>query len=208
MRALLYKDFTSAKVSYLLGFLIMLIIGVYAVSRQAYIIIPLLFLYMPIIMNAISFGVDAQVDFPVFVFTSPISRQMYVVSKYIFSIVLAILSFLSCLIVFRLENYDIGLSLIIAALCFGLPIIFSSIQIPFFFKYGVEKGKIIMVAAYFLLFFLSSFLGEYKESVIIKIQEVSQSQPYLIFAFIIGFTLVILCLSIRAGIQILNKKEF
>lgn len=208
MKALLYKDMVSAKTTYLLALAIMLAIAGYAVYHGAMIIIPFLFAFMPVILNAASFGNEAQSDFPKFVFTTPISRKAYVASKYILAVLFATMALISGLILFYLEHKSLNYAFVIAASSFAVPIIFSSFQIPFILKFGVEKGRIIVVAAYFLLFAITSYLGDTLSGFIHLVTKISQLNTYVIAGALIAAAILILTVSNNIGVSIMKRKEY
>lgn len=208
MKALLYKDFVCAKSTYLLASIMMIVMAGYAVSQGEIITIPFLFVIMPIILNSISFGIEVQSNFPKFVFTTPISRKTYVKSKYSFALIFATVAFVSSLLIFNLEHENLDFASIIGAISFAIPIIFSSIQIPLILKLGLEKGKIVMVITYAILFTTISLLGEYFDYIMVIVQKISQLNSYLIAGLILGITALILAISQKIGLAIIMGKEY
>ena len=57
----------------------------------------------------------------------------------------------------------------------------SAVQLPFILKYGADKGKLIMVITYFVIFALATFLKE-KTDVLIELPDFfSKSSMSMIF---------------------------
>lgn len=208
MRALLYKDFTAAKGTYLLAGIIALLISGYSFFKGYLILIPLIFVFLSIMLSAISFGLDEQAEIHKFVFTSSISRETFVKSKYALSLILALLSGISSLVIFSMENYNLGSSLIFASVIYSLPLVFSSVQVPFFLKYGAEKGRILFVATYFLLILIANYLGDRMGKIISKIQAVGSSRPYLIALAIFLAANIILLVSIKISNKLIANKDY
>ncbi|MDY6065532.1 MAG: ABC-2 transporter permease [Finegoldia sp.] len=208
MKALLYKDITSAKSTYLLALLVGLAVCAYGVYSDFLIIIPLVIVFMSILMSTISFSIDEQAGSYKFIFTTPISRESFVMSKYVLTLVLAILAGLLSLAIFGFDKETLGLNLILAALVYAIPIAFISIEVPFFLKYGAEKGRILVVVVYFLLFAIPNYLGAKMPDIIGKIQSLSKSQPYLIALFIFILANLILFISSRVGCKIIKDKDY
>jgi len=208
MKALFYKDFVSAKSTYLLSLAIMVVIAGSAVYRDKIILIPFMFVIMPMILNAISFGNEVQSNFPKFAFTTPISRKTYVKSKYGFAIIFGIVAFAFSLIIFYLEHENLDFALIMGVISFAIPIIFSAVQMPFILKFGLEKGRIIMVATYALLFITMSLLGEYLDGIMGLVQKISQLNSYIVSGFIFAIAVLILVISKNIGVAIIKAKEY
>lgn len=208
MRALLFKDFVSGKSVYLSIFAIVAVVGGGAISQGRLIFIPFVFVFLPIILNATSFGTEEQVDFAKFVFTAPISRNTYVLSKYVFAFMLSLLALISSLLIFYKDFQSLEIAFIVAVTAFALPVILSSIQIPLLIKYGAERGRIIMVIMYFFLFGISSLIGEKYEEIIKSIQMQSQSHPFLAAGVLFLAAMFIFCISVSVCTSIVKNKEY
>lgn len=95
---------------------------------------------------------DERSNFVHYALTMPVSKTDIVLSKYIFGIILAMLgaliSFVSILFI------GAGIPLVekvftaVAAMCAGL--LFQSFILPIVFKFGTEKGRLYMIAMFFL----------------------------------------------------------
>ena len=166
MKALLYKDFVSAKTSYLILLIVFVALGVYGGLNHMLIALPLVFVFLPIFLNSVSFTVEEQVDYPKFAFTTPISRRTYVVSKFLLGIVFALLAGGFGLLIFNQELGRLDLALFLASVSFAACLILNAFQLLFVFKFGANKGRIIMVAFYFLLFSVSSLLGDHMDEIL------------------------------------------
>lgn len=208
MKALIYKDLTAGKSTYLLTLAVGLVIGAYGILKNYLAIIPALCIYMPIIINAISFGSESESEFSKFIFTSPISRRTYVKSKYFFPLIFSIIaSLFSVFITYNLFK-QIDLAFMISAMVFSLSFTLNSIQIPFIIKFGEDKGPIITVLSYFLLFMGSSAVGEFGNNIINNLKDYSKIEYIVIALIILLIGFVISYLSIRISEVIIKKKEF
>lgn len=209
MKAILYKNFVSNKLSYILTQLIVLIIIIYALYKEMVILVPGAFLVLAVIINAMSEGVDLQCDFNKFMFTTPISRRDYVKSMYFIPIVLACLSFIVTgaylLYSSDLKNTSI---LLYALLALAIPIIFSAIYVPLLIKYGADKGRVLMVISYMVIFGALQLISEKWETVQGSFEKLMNINPIVQILAILGITILVLYLSIRLSNRIELKKEF
>ena len=208
MKALLYKDLVSGKSTYLLALVIMLFVAFYVTSNGAMILIPILFVFMPMLLNTVSFRNESTSDFPKFAFTTPFTREDYVKSKYSVAILFGIMALISGFILFYHEYESLNLALIIGAAFFALPIIISAIQIPFILKFNEEKGGIIVVATNFLIFALAHFMGDSLGRLIILIQKLSYLNVYLTAGVIFAITIIVFTVSKNIGVAITKRKEY
>lgn len=208
MKAMIYKDLVTLKSTYLVMTAIVVSIIAYATSQNFLIVLPLLFIYVPIILNAASFAMEERDDFPKFVFTTPISRRSYVLSKYILAIVCSVLAFISGLLIYQSESDNLGLGLIIGVVLFAIPILMSGIQISFILRYGAEKGRIIMVAFYLLFFIAVNLIKVLLQQSVERIQSLSLANPYIIAGILFVLTLLLLGVFVKAGEKIVKSKEY
>lgn len=208
MKALLYKDLVQAKATYLLLLLVAGAVGIYAVSQGHPLLIPALFVYLPVLANGISFGGEAQAGTGKFIFTTPISRSTYVWSKYMLTLVLALLAAIATVIILRGDGKPRSFIILLASLAFFVPVFFSAIQIPFILKFGAEKGRILMVITYFLLFLASSFFSSHRQVLVQQLNDWTTHQPYLLSGGLLLLAVVLLFLSVGIGQQLMKQHEY
>jgi len=208
MKALIYKDFVSAKSTYLFVLVMMVALLVYVTYHGVMVIIPFLFVFMPAIINSVSFGNEVKSNFPKFVFATPISRKVYVASKYVLTNLFATLALISGIILFYHEYKNWNLALMVGAVSFAVTIIFSSIQIPFILKFDEEKVGIAIVATNFIIFALSRILGRLVIGLVSLVQTINRFHAYLIAGVIFVITILILTVSQNIGVAIVKAKEY
>ena len=113
------------------------------------------FLGMIVIMFAIttvtSFAYDSQSGWDVYVNTMPVSRKDVVLSKYLLSLVLILVGGLLAVLlgwvnglIRNIGNFSETL-LTAYALC-AVGLLFISILLPFVYKFGVERARVIIIA--------------------------------------------------------------
>ncbi|KAA9295938.1 MULTISPECIES: ABC-2 transporter permease [Aerococcus] len=207
MRALIYKDFMSAKLSYMISFMIIIAISCYALYQGTPLLIPLLFIYMPVIFSGLTFGSDDQADFPKFIFTTPIPRWVYVTSKYVPTFVFSMLGLASSFYLFYQQGAEIPIAFVFSLLIILVPVLLTSIQIPFFLKYGTENGRIIMIGAFFILFAMTSLFGKQVDLFKRYIQNIEHYLTATLIALVL-VNVIILVLSIFISTHIVNHKEY
>lgn len=137
----------------------------------------------------------------------PVSRKMIVLSKYIFGILLVLLGMIivapiSAGIVTYTGEMGIKTALLILLAISGIGIVFFSFIMPLLFKFGVEKGRMLM----FLIFFIP-MAGVYVIKTL-KLQIPNVQTLKLLAALSPLFVLVILAVSVLISIRIYVKKEF
>lgn len=208
MKALIYKDITSSKTNIAMVSIMVIVLAIYANTKDFLIILPFLMVYLPIVLNGITLASEDQDKSQKFILTLPISRKTYVRSKYLISIFFASLALVLSLMTFKGEGYSLELGLILGVATFFITIAFSAIQIPFILKYGFEKSRIMLVITYFILFTLTSQLSSNFSAIIARLGSLSETRSYILALGILALALLVLFISIRIGTRIVENKEY
>lgn len=209
MIALIKKDIATMKKTLLVTTLICAFLIVYGIKKSAIYMLPLLCIMLPLMLGAIAFGYDSKSKFEILAFSMPIKKSSYVLSKLFFAFIFGILGASASFIYFSIKNFvPLEYMLIISISIFLLTLLVSSIQLPFILKFGEEKGRLIMVVTYFLIFASSSILKDKTEWAVNFIKQISKYSTKLILIAIILLTIVLIAGLIGLSIKILDKKEY
>jgi ABC-type transport system involved in multi-copper enzyme maturation permease subunit len=103
---------------------------------------------------------DEKARWDRYALTMPLSRKDVVVSKYLLgllNIILSVALFMVVSLVFPMETAETWL---VALSFFSLGLIFLSVILPVMFKFGVEKGRLIMTAVLLAPVVLAFFLSK------------------------------------------------
>ncbi len=209
MKALIYKDLANLKRSQILSFLISLVTIGYGIYSKAFLITPMLCVMLPLILNSSSFAYDAAAKFENLAFSMPIKRRDYVFSKLFFPVIFGIIgaAFVGCFLIVQGKLLPITVGGI-ALITMLVAVLISSIQLPFLIKFGAEKGKIIMVVTYFIIFAGTSFLKELLPDIGKFFEKIAESSLSKIILLVIVATILLILIAIVASIKIINKKEY
>ena len=159
-----------------------------------------------------------------FLFTLPIRRDTYVRSKYIFAILACLLFWLmGCLITlaYCLVKNQFGRmqgGMMEACIYLPLILIFLAVMLPILFKFGSEKGRIVMavifcsciLVGYLVGSMITGQVGAYLESFMQMLDQLLvQPRWRWILAGAIGAGMVmILGISYWVSIAVMRRKEF
>ncbi len=137
----------------------------------------------------------------------PISKKMMVLSKYVFGLLLILISMvivapLSMVVVTYTGEMAFKPAFIILLMVNAIAVLFISVLLPLLFKFGVEKGRLLM----FVIFFIPmAFVYIYKKTNLgLPSKETLTSLGYLSPLLL----LIIFLISIAISIRIYEKKEF
>ena len=97
---------------------------------------------------------DVQSNFSEFIFATPCTKRDYVLSKYFPAFITAILSLFVNVIFSSFSGMSLQDIILIGTIGFSLPLLSVIFLIPAILKFGVEKGKFLMVFFYFIIFAL------------------------------------------------------
>ena len=199
MTALILKDIATLKKTLLLTITICVALAIYGIYENAIFMIPLICAMIPLILTAISFGYDTKSNFEQYAFSMPIKKSSYVLSKLFFAFAFGLIGSICIFILLTIQNimtieYIVFISIIT---------LIASIL-----KYSAEKGRLIMVITYFVIFALSTFLKE-KSDLITKLAELfNKSSMSMICIGIVLIGLIMIGLSVKSSIIIMEKKEY
>lgn len=209
MTALILKDIATLKKTLLLTITICVALAIYGIYENAIFMIPLICAMIPLILTAISFGYDTKSNFEQYAFSMPIKKSSYVLSKLFFAFAFGLIGSICIFILLTIQNImTIEYIVFISIITLIASILMSAIQLPFILKYGSEKGRLIMVITYFVIFALSTFLKE-KSDLITKLAELfNKSSMSMICIGIVLIGLIMIGLSVKSSIIIMEKKEY
>ncbi|MBQ8559346.1 MAG: ABC-2 transporter permease [Tyzzerella sp.] len=151
-----------------------------------------------------------------FLFTLPISRKLYVMEKYVFSL-LSIATGATFSLVLMVgvslikDNYVLTTSDLAFIIGYALgSIIFLSIMLPINLKFGPEKGRIAMIIVIAVIvtsgFSISKVVG--KMDLTKLYWGIREIKPMVVTGILVMIVLVILSVSYLISCKIMRKKEF
>lgn len=209
MKALIYKDLATLKKTLIPCIIISFVAISYGIYSNAFLITPMLCVMLPLVLNSSSFAYDAAAKFESLAFSMPIARKDYVFSKLFFPAVFGIFGSLFIFVTLYIQNkFTIPNIIIIPLIVLAMAILIPSIQLPFLIKFGAEKGRIIMVITYALVFAGSSVLKEYIPGISRFFSEISRGSLLKLTLIVLGISVLLIGPTVFISIKIINKKEY
>ena len=152
-----------------------------------------------------------------FLFSLPVTRKGYVLEKYCFGLILGgaawFVSTLLVVIVQLIKGNASLTDLLLPSLAF-LPLVlfFLAVMLPIQLKFGSEKGRIVLIGVIGLIFLLGVLAVKAAEALHIDLAFLfnslsSLSMSALIFGAI-AVMLLLLLLSLKISMAVMNRKEF
>lgn len=209
MIALILKDIVTLKKTLLLTVTISIAIALYGIYENALFMVPLICAMIPLILNAIAFGYDTKSNFEQFVFSMPIKKSSYVLSKLFFAFAFGLIGSICIFVLLMIKNQmSLDNIAFMTLITLSASILISAIQLPFILKYGAEKGRLIMVITYFLIFGLSTLLKT-KSDFLAKLMKIfSMYSMPMICLGILAVSILIIGVAVKSSIMIMEKKEY
>jgi len=154
-------------------------------------------------LSVTAMAYDERAGWDKYALTMPVSRRDLVVSKYLLGVLLSSAGFLLNLI-FQLGFAKAALvdGLLVSLALFGVGIFFLSLMLPINFKWGVEKGRILMMIGLFGPTILITLLPQM--GVAMPGEVFLQSLVYILPVVVI----VLFAFSVWISLRIYGKKEF
>ena len=209
MTALILKDIATLKKTLLLSITLCIALVVYGVYENEIFMIPLICTMIPLSLTAIAFGYDTKSKFEQFAFSMPIKKSSFVLSKLFFAFVFGLFGSV-CLFVQLVIKSEMSIDniIFISLITLVASFLISAIQLPFILKYGAEKGRLIMVLTYFIVFSLSSLLKAKSDLLTNVVEFFLNNSRVMIFLGIVFVSIVIIGIAIKISILIMEKKEY
>lgn len=217
MKGLLIKDFRlmRGQRTFFLAIIAISILTAVTSSNTLFAISFLGFVCPMFVLSSISY--DEFDNGNAFLFSLPITRKGYVFEKYIFGLILSISALLFstavCLIISVIKNtVSINEIFITALTVFPAELLILSLMLPFQLKFGAEKGRIAIIAVLGGISVISVILVKAAEAMNINLYELLNAvsklgmQTFFLLYLLISF--IILIISYRISIKVINKKEF
>ncbi len=217
MKGLLIKDFRlmRGQRTFFLAIIAISILTAVTSSNTLFAISFLGFVCPMFVLSSISY--DEFDNGNAFLFSLPITRKGYVFEKYIFGLILSIAALIFatavCLIISIIKNtVSINEIFITALTVFPAELLILSLMLPFQLKFGAEKGRIAIIAVLGGVSVISVILVKAAEAMNINLYELLNAvsklgmQTFFLLYLLISF--IILIISCRISIKVINKKEF
>ncbi|MBS4899919.1 MAG: ABC-2 transporter permease [Clostridiales bacterium] len=209
MIALILKDIVTLKKTLLLTVTISIAIALYGIYENALFMVPLICAMIPLILNAIAFGYDTKSNFEQFVFSMPIKKSSYVLSKLFFAFAFGLIGSICIFVLLMIKNQmSLDNIAFMTLITLAASILISAIQLPFILKYGAEKGRLIMVITYFLIFGLSTLLKTKSDFLAKIMKNFSMYSMPMICLGILAVSILIIGVAVKSSIMIMEKKEY
>jgi ABC-2 type transport system permease protein len=211
MKALIYKDLVALKKTGLLSLVILAVVCFIGIRQEAVLMLPFIFVLVPVILLGILFGSDTQSRVDSYIIPGPVKRSTIVLSRYSFVWLLALIGILFTVIL-KIFTGDGALEkmpwhLIVATMLL-LTTFIAAIQIPLMYKFGAEQGRLVFVVLYFIIFALFSYIGGKKEFMLELMSKLGNFNLSIISLTIIAITIVINAISYAISVAIYARKEF
>lgn len=202
MKGLLLKDILNLRQQgkvYLVIISIWLVIGIMNKDAAFFAGVMMIFsLLVPV--SAIAY--DERAKWDKFALTMPLSKLDLIASKYLLSLVCTVLSGILAIIVGLAIAGDTKEVLMSVMALMSLGVIFTSFILPVIFKFGVEKGRLVVM----VLFLAPSVLVMLISKLNLRLpnEDAISQMLYFLPAIAAGILLV----SVYISVRIYSKKEF
>ena len=217
MKGLFIKDLRLIKnqrnflITLALMFLVLIVTGVDASFFMGY--VP--FLLLIVTMSTITY--DEQDNSMGFLMALPISRQTYVLEKYLLSASFGVGGFAVTFVIFLITEKAEGSSmtsgdyLLVFMGFLVFVILFLSLMIPIQLKFGSEKGRMVLFAIFFgiigLVYLVNKVLTvDFTQTAFY--QTITQLPMGILMAIALVLFVIFVFISAKISLGVMKKKEF
>lgn len=207
MKGLLFKDLFTLRKQGKVYLLLVVFYVFYSMLMKNVSMLSAMLTILCAIAPITTLAYDENCKWDRYALSMPISRKMIVLSKYVFGLLLLLISMaivtpLSMVVVSYTREMKMMPTFMITLVVNGIAVLFLSVLLPLLFKFGVEKGRLFM----FMIFFIPMAIAYLynKMNLSLPSKETLKILGYLSPVFLV----IILLISITISIKIYEKKEF
>ena len=152
-----------------------------------------------------------------FLLTLPFSRKTYVLEKYVYGLILGtgawIVSVMICSLMLIVQGKPVTSDMLIGAFVI-LPmfLVIESLMIPVHLRFGVEKGRYALIACVGVLvvigFVVMKIVEIFHIDVLPLILAIDALGPVMFMVILLMIGFLIMLVSLKVSLSIMNKKEF
>ena len=209
MKGLIIKDICN-QLGQLKAFAMMLVIFIVCFANSSEGTLIIMCAVYATVMVISNLAMDESFQWEIFALTMPVTRRQLVLAKYIVAIFYALLGIVVgtvATLVIRLFGFRSGDATLLLISLIGIVVaaIFIALLLPVDFKYGVQKGRLV-------LFGVAAFIGG--GGVLLSGKEDMLDGFFSRFSGTVGglffgaLTLLLLLISFTISSRIMEKKEF
>ncbi len=212
MLGLLIKDFLTVKQQLRIMLLLLIFYLIFGITTNNSSALWTMFMVISAMLPITTMAYDEKANWDKYALSLPVSRKTIVLSKYLFGIILTLLSMIIAIPFTALMAYlspEIEISILTTIVSIGdiIPI-FLAVVLPIFFKFGTEKGRFVMMIVFFIpvlvIIYLAKTFGTNLDEFPLFRPEILEILPYAlpVLAFLL------LLVSYRISLRIYCHKEF
>ena len=152
-----------------------------------------------------------------FLLTLPFSRKTYVLEKYVYGLILGtgawIVSVMICSLMLIVQGKPVTSDMLIGAFVI-LPmfLVIESLMIPVHLRFGGEKGRFALIACVGVLvvigFVVMKIVEIFHINVLPLILAIDALGPVMFMVILLMIGFLIMLVSLKVSLSIMNKKEF
>lgn len=160
MKGLIYENFYLLRKQFKLAGILLLICGIVSYFASPFVFMgmsTMLVSMMPITVMVYELEESRMMKI---ISTMAVDKKEIVLSKYILTNILSLLAFIINVIFLFISTKNVLLSLFSSLAIFFLGVIVIEIMLPLIFKYGVEKGRTLLLAIIMVLGAVSTIVIE------------------------------------------------
>lgn len=205
MTGLILKDFLNLKRQLKIYIIFIIFYSILFSSSENFGMLSGMIIMFAVMIPVTAMGYDEKDKWDIYALTTPVSRKELVLSKYVVGLIFLSLSFIITLLLSLLYYRSmLKENIIISLVVLSAGMILISILFPIFFKYGVEKGRTLMMLMLFTpiaALILASKLG-------FKLHGIGESEFIAFLHWIPIVSVAVLAVSVLISISIYRRKEF
>lgn len=201
MKGLILKDIMNLKKQ---GKIYVLVIGIYiifAIMNESSVMLQYMICMFAAMLLITALAYDEKADWDKYALSMPVSRRQVVLSKYCVGLLGMAVGALLIVIYNLIIPSKVGESNNLVPYASLIGVLFLSLMLPILFKFGVEKGRVLMLLVLFLPMISLTMIAKS------GIPEPSMRVIFMLKDFFPVIVIIVLAISILISQHIYQNKE-
>ena len=206
MKGLVLKELYAAKTTLKSALTSAVIFTVMAIGMKSpgYLGAALMILISTCVINSIAYDESSKWD--MMLITMPVTAKQAVGAKYVSFLLFDVIGFVYSAVIYAVIEKDLPGACIFGGSMAVAAILYMSLLVPVYVKYGVQKARMIFFAAIFLPIFLIVLLASVAKDIGISMIFISNEKAVFIALSAVAALCFIVSLNVSA--KIYSKKDF
>lgn len=205
MKGLIFKDFLSMKKQ---GIIMLLMLACFTIASISSNSISFMLGFLTIFTVTLVFNAFSYDDFykwDLLARALPVTQKQIVLARYLYALSFILISCVLGLLLCLVQNQLTAENLLILVGGCGLALLMMAILMPLLYKYGGQKGRLLLMLLFFVPFFAIMFIP--KEVITVNAASITEESFLIAGVFFLIVAAILFIASYFLSLYVYSRKE-